>query len=192
MAIHTTKKRERGSMISSRSSSSCFPGLSSAPDDREEYERAAAFLREFHSRRVATGDTALHSASLDDILASDRIDDVLAREFSLALSVGAAASAEAVDRRSQRGAHRQRRATSSLWRMKKTTTSKCLIDLDVGHPPLTNDDESLGLFAGRGMRRTVSPVPVQEESALGLDGAADYFCFGYDDDDGPVTKRRRA
>eukprot|EP00579_Thalassiosira_antarctica_P031188 CAMPEP_0202032208 /NCGR_PEP_ID=MMETSP0905-20130828/65413_1 /ASSEMBLY_ACC=CAM_ASM_000554 /TAXON_ID=420261 /ORGANISM="Thalassiosira antarctica, Strain CCMP982" /LENGTH=273 /DNA_ID=CAMNT_0048596065 /DNA_START=86 /DNA_END=908 /DNA_ORIENTATION=- len=85
MAIHT-KKRDRVITMtptittSTTSTTSSTLACSSCLSDQEEYERAVAFLREFHSQRVST--------SLDAILEADHIDEMLASDFSLALSVG--------------------------------------------------------------------------------------------------------
>ena len=92
--------------------------------DPEEYDRAVSFLREFHSRRVANCSFFLHSTSLDSILENDdnngdhplKLDDLLSNDFALALNVGSSCS-----------------PSSSPFvlpsRMKKTITSKCLLDL---------------------------------------------------------------
>lgn len=75
-----SKKRDRLAMTAS------------SAEDHEEYERAVAFLREFHSRAAATH---LHSMPLDAILEADgatSFDEMLASDFALALSVGTVAS----------------------------------------------------------------------------------------------------
>mmetsp|Transcript_6906 Transcript_6906/g.12096 ORF Transcript_6906/g.12096 Transcript_6906/m.12096 type:complete len:250 (+) Transcript_6906:47-796(+) len=88
-AIHS-KKRDRVNTMnpSSNSTTTTSSARSTSPDQEEEYERAVAFLREFHSRRVVAQATFLHSTSLDDIVEADHFDEMLASDFSLALSVG--------------------------------------------------------------------------------------------------------
>jgi len=171
-------------------------GSVSGSNDQEEYERAVAFLREFHSRRVAaTTSTALHSTSLDAILEADHFDEMLASEFAMALSVGRRSSTsttssssigsgrhlpnnndaeDVVERKGESLFGRLRRSPSSgLSRMKKTTTSKCLFRLDDDHDG-DDHDESVMIRSS------------QESSA---EPETDYY-FGYEEI-GPVSKRRR-
>lgn len=87
----------------------------------DEYERAVAFLQEFHSRRVAT---LISPSSLDSTLDAISEDDDLAEDFALALTV------------SRRGPlmnlcnstveHPMKRSP----KMKKTATIRCLVELD--------------------------------------------------------------
>jgi len=256
MAINT-KKRARVNTMMTPSSNSTTTSSSSAScyssSDQEEYERAVAFLREFHSRRVVAQATFLHSTSIDAILEADHFDEMLASDFSLALSVGQHRSSSSGDllngsgsvsdsnnksmmmkrneesflqvivdapplngyattandghqqQHQRRTTSRLRRNPSSLSRMKKTTASKCLLDLDDSTSSSLSDlkecpssasttasgglqRSSPSLFAecGGGLLRTVSPTP--ESSTLDTD----YF-FGYDDDESlPMAKRHRS
>mmetsp|Transcript_14264 Transcript_14264/g.25064 ORF Transcript_14264/g.25064 Transcript_14264/m.25064 type:complete len:241 (-) Transcript_14264:130-852(-) len=231
MAIHT-KKRDRVITMtptittSTTSTTSSTLACSSCLSDQEEYERAVAFLREFHSQRVST--------SLDAILEADHIDEMLASDFSLALSVGQQhqqsddllssgsvsgsnnktimmkrnkesflevladvpplndyATANNDHQRQQRRttSRLRRNPISSLSRMKKTTRSKCLLDLDDSSNSSSSDLSSPSFSAGcggGGLLRTVSPTP--ESSAL---LGTDYY-FGYDDESLPMTKRHRS
>jgi len=181
MGIHTMKRARPTKSTSSSSSAS----------DQDEYERAVAFLREFHSRRVAT---TLHSTSLDAILEAEHFDEMLASEFSIALSVGCSSSSSSENLNKSGGSrdrnnkpilkkkgtycnsHRRRRNhPSSLKRMKKTTTSKCLMDLEVSSSSSSNDKSVpsvLSLFVGHG----VKPVCLSQDVALDTNGCY----FGYD------------
>mmetsp|Transcript_14263 Transcript_14263/g.25061 ORF Transcript_14263/g.25061 Transcript_14263/m.25061 type:complete len:247 (-) Transcript_14263:130-870(-) len=237
MAIHT-KKRDRVNMTMTPSANSTITSTTSSSSasstDQEEYERAVAFLREFHSRRVVAQATFLHSTSLDDILEADHFDGMLASDFSLALSVGQQhqqsddllssgsvsgsnnktimmkrnkesflevladvpplndyATANNDHQRQQRRttSRLRRNPISSLSRMKKTTRSKCLLDLDDSSNSSSSDLSSPSFSAGcggGGLLRTVSPTP--ESSAL---LGTDYY-FGYDDESLPMTKRHRS
>ncbi|KAL3776014.1 hypothetical protein ACHAW5_007096 [Stephanodiscus triporus] len=125
MAVQT-RKRDR-LMISPKSSPSRItPPLPSAASERQdEYERALAFLRDFHSRRVAACefssdafDGLMRDAPLYAIIESEAEEiglgdgvSKLIDEFSLALSVDAD------------------KVAASIPRMKKTVRSECLIDL---------------------------------------------------------------
>mmetsp|Transcript_16512 Transcript_16512/g.34750 ORF Transcript_16512/g.34750 Transcript_16512/m.34750 type:complete len:181 (-) Transcript_16512:135-677(-) len=174
MAIHTMKR--------ARPTKSTFSSASAS--DQDEYEHAVAFLREFHSRRVAN---TLHSTSLDAILEAEHFDEMLASEFSIALSVGCRASSSSEnlnksgdrDRNNKpiikkngtyRNSHRRRRNhPSSLKRMKKTTTSKCLMDLDASSSSSSNDKlvpSVSSLFVGCG----VKPVCLSQDVPLGTNG----------------------
>ena len=84
--VNTTMTPASNSTIPSTTSSSCSASCYSS-SDQEEYERAVAFLREFHSRRVVAQATFLHSTSIDAILEADHFDEMLASDFLLALSV---------------------------------------------------------------------------------------------------------
>jgi len=207
MAINT-KKRARVNTMMTPSSNSTTTSSSSAScyssSDQEEYERAVAFLREFHSRRVVAQATFLHSTSIDAILEADHFDEMLASDFSLALCVGQqqqvivdvppldgyATTANDHQQQQQRcTTSRQRRKPSTLSRMKKTTRSKCLLDLDDSSNSSSSDLSSPSFSAGcggGGLLRTVSPTP--ESSAL---LGTDYY-FGYDDESLPMTKRHRS
>jgi hypothetical protein len=108
------KKRDR--------SPSPMPSYYKADNATDEYERAVAFLHEFHSRRVA----ALHSTSLDTLdVISEEFDD-LADDFSLALNVSSSRQSRTVDSCDYVP---QRKIIRSP-KMKKTVTSTCLADLD--------------------------------------------------------------
>jgi len=191
MAINT-KKRDRLTMAPTLSSD--FEPVKRAADDEEEYERAVAFLRDFHSRRVAATATCLHSTALDAILEADRLDEVLSSEFSLALSVGRRPTVSTNDLLGIRDGKPveekknnsflsviadvpspsrsgKMRRTGGLSRMKKTATSKCLLDLDVG----SSDG------------KPTSPIP-RPVSPLDASGS-DYYI---DCEDAPVSKRRRS
>jgi len=232
MAIHTKKrdrvavalaaKRDRVAAVESKGQGSASAALSAVvPDDRrqeEEYERAVAFLREFHSRRTANH---LHSTSLDAILETDRFEDVLASDFALALSVGGGSSSRSRDpepaandpavdeagrdspflkvvadvpppggrgadgRSSEPGLRRTKRSSSGSGpsKMKRASTSKCLLDLDDKSP--TSSSPS-GLFASCNLRTPSGSYPPGQ---LEPD-----FYFGYDcEQEGclRVTKRHR-
>ncbi len=113
-------------------------------NDDNEYDRAVAFLRDFHSKRVARYSplmhSPLHSSSLDSILENDdadeqqqqqhqqqkkQLEDLLSSDFALALNVG-----------SSSGPSSQSSSSSVLpslspypTRIKKVATSKCLLGL---------------------------------------------------------------
>eukprot|EP00579_Thalassiosira_antarctica_P031576 CAMPEP_0202030208 /NCGR_PEP_ID=MMETSP0905-20130828/64381_1 /ASSEMBLY_ACC=CAM_ASM_000554 /TAXON_ID=420261 /ORGANISM="Thalassiosira antarctica, Strain CCMP982" /LENGTH=219 /DNA_ID=CAMNT_0048594001 /DNA_START=326 /DNA_END=982 /DNA_ORIENTATION=- len=215
-AIHS-KKRDRVNTMnpSSNSTTTTSSARSTSPDQEEEYERAVAFLREFHSRRVVAQATFLHSTSLDDIVEADHFDEMLASDFSLALSVGQQqrrssssddlSSSGSDSGESNNDQQQQHQCTFSRSRMKKTTKSKCLLDL---HDSISSSDleecsslsstttassgglqqSSPNLFAacgGGGLLRTVSPTP---EPSIDTD-----YYFGYDDEISlPMTKRHRS
>mmetsp|Transcript_1386 Transcript_1386/g.2137 ORF Transcript_1386/g.2137 Transcript_1386/m.2137 type:complete len:230 (-) Transcript_1386:230-919(-) len=225
MAIHT-KKRDRLTMMSINSSAtfsnaavttnatitnnstcsasnSSVVGSSGSKDQEEEYERAVAFLREFHSRRVAaTTSTTLHSTSLDAILEADHFDEMLASEFAMALSVGRRSSTsktllssigsdhlpnnndaeDVVERKGESLFGRLRRNPSSgLSRMKKTTTSKCLFGLD------GDDDGGDDVTSSSTVR--LSPVVIRSSQESSAEPETDYY-FGYEEIS-PMSKRRR-
>ena len=111
-----SKKRNRSPSPSYSQQTSTMATSCQQDSNTDEYERAVAFLQEFHSRRVA----ALHSASLDAI--SEEFDD-LADDFSLALNVSPSRSTgdscDYIDRRMNRSP-----------KIKKTVTSHSLVGLD--------------------------------------------------------------
>lgn len=179
--------------------------MTSSYADQEEYERAVSFLREFHSRRVAS----LHSSSLDAI--TESLDE-LASNFSMAVGVG---SCESVSRKfhgddslhslSQIAADPcnyvdQRRLNQSP-RIKKAPTSKCLVDLDSSSSSEDNRVESplprsrdstgrppLGLFSGQGMR-TVHSLEFMSSNCCAEEAEGDYY-LGYCCES-PMNKRHR-
>ena len=109
-------------MIYSSSSPIIPPSPFAASEHEGEYERASAFLRDFHSRQYSNNDLR-RMAPLYTIIESDEeeiggCDDVgeLGDEFSLALGVVFDVDDEA----------------ASLPRMKKTVKSECLLDLANG------------------------------------------------------------
>mmetsp|Transcript_32642 Transcript_32642/g.68951 ORF Transcript_32642/g.68951 Transcript_32642/m.68951 type:complete len:283 (+) Transcript_32642:578-1426(+) len=123
MAIHT-KKRDRvaltpsSSFLPSAKASFYRQSALSATEQEEEYQRAVAFLREFHSRRVvdsSEGDGApasaafLQTTNLEAISegsnANDHFEEMLANDFTLALTV--------TKRRSLAGQTQQRRPAST-------------------------------------------------------------------------------
>ena len=112
MVCPQSKKRDRSPSPSKQTTmpSSC---------QEDEYERAVAFLQEFHGRRVA----ALHTIdrSLDAI--TEEFDD-LADDFSLALNVDSLRSP--LNLLSDNERPRMNRAP----KMKKTATFTSLVDLD--------------------------------------------------------------
>jgi len=152
-----TKKRDR-IMISPPSVTTKLPhspitppSQSAASGQDDEYERALAFLRDFHSRRVVTTcafssdafDGLRRWAPLYTIIESDEegrgslFEDELSYEFSWALRV-------VTDDDTRDDAESSRR-------MRKTARSKCLSDEVYGGSPSTEsssscssaDDESL-------------------------------------------------
>ena len=91
----------------------------------DEYERAVAFLKEFHSRRVAT---LFSPSSLDSTLDAISEDEDLAEDFALALTVSRRGPLmnlcnSAVEQQQQQPMKRSSK-------MKKTATIRCLVDLD--------------------------------------------------------------
>eukprot|EP00804_Cyclotella_cryptica_P015438 CCRYP_008061-RA/>CCRYP_008061-RA protein AED:0.33 eAED:0.33 QI:0/-1/0/1/-1/1/1/0/159 len=141
----------------------------------DEYERAVAFLQEFHSRRVA----ALHSASLGVI--SEEFDD-LADDFSLALNVdpsrSMADSCDFIERRMNRTP-----------KIKKTTTSRCLVDLD--NASVDDADFSSGRAALSSYRRPSCRSMFTSSNCsrnYELDSDENFvFCLG----NSPMSKRQR-
>jgi len=198
-AAVTTNATITNNSTCSRASNSSVVGSSASNDQEEEYERAVAFLREFHSRRVAvTTSTALHSASLDAILEADHFDEMLASEFAMALSVGRRSSSsttslssigsghlpnnndaeDVVERKGESLFGRLRRTPSSgLSRIKKTTTSKCLFGLDDGDDVASSSTVRL------------PPVVIRSSQESSAEPETDYY-LGYEEIS-PVSKRRR-
>jgi len=167
----------------------------------EDYESAAAFLREFHAGRVAALNPA-PSGPLSAISEAEQ-ENELAADFSMALTVrssprsssyGDADPSTSKLRRHQSvfpymrvvvdvpplridGYHKEPTPSS---RMKKTSNTKCLVSLD-------KCEESAD--AKQQLRRsTKSTESGTDESSFEWD---DDFEFGYDeDDDAPASKRR--
>lgn len=163
--------------------------------EEDDYECAAAFLKEFHAGRVA----ALHPWSTGPLSAIREAEqeNELAADFSMALSVrdsprppsygDADLSASKLSvRRHQSvspymrvvadvpplridGYHKEPTPSS---RMKKTSNTKCLVGLC--EEPADAKEQSR-----RGTKSTES----------GTDDSDDDFAFGYDDD-APASKRR--
>jgi hypothetical protein len=181
--VQQTKKRDRV--------------VVAASDQEDEYELALAFLREFHSRRVAA--FATHSSSTFSSSASsavDRIptskstpldaileggdaeeersccclvvdvDELLSSDFALALDIGEYSADN------DYGVLKKTTSISSLSpsRMKKATTTECLLDLG-GESP-----SSVG-----GGREDRTPMMSSSRES------DDYFCH----DLPPSTKRSR-
>ena len=111
--------------------------------DDDEYNRAVAFLRDFHSKRVACYSplmqTPLHLSSLDSILENDdadeqhqqqrqnQLEDLLSSDFALALNVGSSSSS--VNGSSSTTQLAQSSISPYQSRLKKVATSKCLLSL---------------------------------------------------------------
>eukprot|EP00571_Detonula_confervacea_P014102 CAMPEP_0172309446 /NCGR_PEP_ID=MMETSP1058-20130122/9729_1 /TAXON_ID=83371 /ORGANISM="Detonula confervacea, Strain CCMP 353" /LENGTH=198 /DNA_ID=CAMNT_0013022073 /DNA_START=107 /DNA_END=703 /DNA_ORIENTATION=+ len=187
MTIHT-KKRDR---------------VKSIANEEEEYERAVSFLREFHSRQVevvtaatATNTHHLHSMSLDAILETDHFEDMLASDFSLALSVGGHNSGHDDPR------PRRNPSGRSLSRMKKTMTSTCLFDLDDGVSTAassssgsssgsSSDDDKSSSSCDSETRRTPSLFDAGciDSAVVDDDFTTESYYFGYDESPMPMTKR---
>mmetsp|Transcript_12460 Transcript_12460/g.18807 ORF Transcript_12460/g.18807 Transcript_12460/m.18807 type:complete len:193 (-) Transcript_12460:141-719(-) len=125
MATSSHKKRSRGSYSGDGSSSSYLSSLPSSvnimpspTENEEEYERAVAFLRNFHSTRVAALSPTSRSplGAISEIGIGDLVND-----FSLALQV------ESSSKTIKAGPSPLSPSRSP--RIKKTTTSTCLLDL---------------------------------------------------------------
>lgn len=140
MAIHSKKRDRANNNSDSIIMMNTHRRHHNNANQEEEYESAVAFLREFHSRRGTDAHDHLHSMSLDAILETDHFDEMLASDFSLALSFGKpsslSSSANNNGKSNQLRRHhrlKMKRNPSNhgnLSRMKKATTSKCLLDLD--------------------------------------------------------------
>eukprot|EP00578_Thalassiosira_sp_NH16_P011623 CAMPEP_0181122802 /NCGR_PEP_ID=MMETSP1071-20121207/25520_1 /TAXON_ID=35127 /ORGANISM="Thalassiosira sp., Strain NH16" /LENGTH=232 /DNA_ID=CAMNT_0023207821 /DNA_START=268 /DNA_END=966 /DNA_ORIENTATION=+ len=204
-------------VVSAKKKSSC---------EKEEYERAVAFLREFHSRRVAALDSIHGSAASTGLDAIIEAEDMLANDFELALSVTKPPWEMTLNEESNNRMAKRKQESSSferivaddddvvlrrspprvrgLSRMKKATTSKCLLDLDDSvvesssssacPASISSDDKSLfasteslssmnsGGIVGTnslfGLRRTTSSEELDVDYYLGFD---EMMC--------PATKR---
>lgn len=155
MDIALTKKRGRLAMTPS-------PIHRRADVDPDEYDRAVSFLREFHARRVGATTHLHHLANLDAILENaESFEDMMCSDFSSGLSVGSSGK----DHPMKRGSG----ASGGLSRMKRATTSRCLLDLGGGSSSVD-----------------VDAAPASSGGADEVAGC----CF--DQDEGlPVTKRHR-
>ncbi len=115
--------------------------------DDDEYNRAVAFLRDFHSKRVACFSplmqTPLHLSSLDSILENDdadeqhqqqrqnQLENLLSSDFSLALNVGSSSGSgsSSVDGSSSTTQLAQSSISPYQSRLKKVANSECLLSL---------------------------------------------------------------
>ena len=167
----------------------------------EDYESAAAFLREFHAGRVA----ALHPRSTGPLSAIREAEqeNELAADFSMALSVrGSPRPRSCGDADLSASKLSQHQSVSPYMRvvadvpplridgylkeptpssrMKKTSTTKCLVALD--------KCEDSADAEGRLRRSNKSTEGGNDDPCFECD---DDFEFGYDkDDDAPASKRR--
>ncbi len=172
--------------------------------DGDEYERAVAFLREFHSRRVAVVvhhrhplppsidvvDRGLpHSPmpTLLDTIVEDDIDDAaaaLSSNFALALGIGSDCGGVPLP-------PTPTSVSTSTWtsmsmspsRMKKTTTTKCLFELGAkphNAPTSVPDDAGCG-------DDPPAQAPASSSRCGGGESSDDYFCH----DLPPSSKRGR-
>mmetsp|Transcript_2026 Transcript_2026/g.3331 ORF Transcript_2026/g.3331 Transcript_2026/m.3331 type:complete len:195 (+) Transcript_2026:141-725(+) len=139
MATSSHKKRSRV-IYSGDVSSSCLSSMPtsvnimSSPTEKDaEYERAVAFLRNFHSTRVAalspTSRTPL--GAISEIGIGDLVND-----FSLALQVESSSNLKTATASCSSSFSR------SSPRIKKTATSTCLIDLAATSASSTSSSSS--------------------------------------------------
>eukprot|EP00581_Thalassiosira_minuscula_P011044 CAMPEP_0183716552 /NCGR_PEP_ID=MMETSP0737-20130205/10425_1 /TAXON_ID=385413 /ORGANISM="Thalassiosira miniscula, Strain CCMP1093" /LENGTH=286 /DNA_ID=CAMNT_0025945841 /DNA_START=509 /DNA_END=1369 /DNA_ORIENTATION=- len=171
MAIHT-KKRDRvaltpsSSFLPSAKASFYRQSALSATEQEEEYQRAVAFLREFHSRRVvdsSEGDengapasaAFLQTTNLEAISegsnANDHFEEMLANDFTLALTV--------TKRRSLAGQTQQRRPAS---------TALMLASLNP-----ENSNKTVALKRKESFLRVVADVPPRD--GLGGSGSGGHY-----------------
>jgi hypothetical protein len=124
----TTSQKKRSRVSSTPSCSS----MSSPTDKEEEYERAVAFLRNFHSTRVAALST--HSRSPLGAISENGIGDLI-DDFSVALHVESSSTATMTN------PTRHQSLLSRSPRIKKTSTFSCLHDLDAPSSSSISDEK---------------------------------------------------
>jgi hypothetical protein len=138
MITTSQKKRSRFSCDSDGISSSSDGDdpevniMSSQIDKEEEYERAVAFLRNFHSTRVAALSTP--SRSPLGAISENGIGDLI-NDFSVALRVESSSTTTVAN------PTRHPSLLSRSPKIKKTSTFTCLLDLDAPSSSSINDEK---------------------------------------------------
>jgi hypothetical protein len=159
MANTSHRKRSRDISDSSLPTTPIVNIMSSRKDKEEEYERAVAFLRSFHSTPVA----ALSSPSRSPLgaISENGIGDLI-NDFSVALHVESSTTTMAS-------------SNPVSPRIKKTATSACLLDLDAPSSSSSGGDEKVddsSLFSTHHQAR------LDEFSDESCSSSSDYG-FGY-------------